>query len=76
MFPTQNFGEKADYTGTDRETWPCRSLDTHKRFATSLLVLPYFDVIRYTVVDPMHNLLLGHVWVSKEHFQIIQQTVD
>ena len=110
MFPTQHFGEKADYTGTDRETWPCRSLDTHKHFATIhreartkaeqkaiereygcrysvLLVLPYFDVIKYTVVDPMHNLLLGtakhmlNVWVSKElvskaHFLIIQQTVD
>ena len=21
--------------------------------------LPYFDLVRYTVVDPMHNLLLG-----------------
>lgn len=52
-----------------------------------LLDLPYFDMIRYTVVDPMHNLLLGtakhmlSVWVSlelvgKTHFEIIQQTVD
>ena len=36
-----------------------------------LLDLPYFDVVRYHIIDPMHNLLLGsakHVmktWISK-----------
>jgi hypothetical protein len=26
---------------------------------TELARLKYFDIVRYTVVDPMHNLLLG-----------------
>ena len=36
-----------------------------------LLELPYFDIVRYHIIDPMHNLLLGtakHVmktWISK-----------
>ena len=39
------------------------------RYST-LLELPYFDPIRYTIVDPMHNLFLGtgkkvmEVWLS------------
>ena len=109
-FPTENFGEKADYTGTDRLSWECRSLDSHRQFAhkhkdattraeqkvierdhgcrySVLHDLPYFDVIRYTVVDPMHNLLLGtakhmlSVWISlnlikKSDFENIQKSVD
>ena len=36
-----------------------------------LLEVPYFDIVRYHIIDPMHNLLLGtakHVmktWISK-----------
>lgn len=30
--------------------------------------LPYFDITRYVVVDPMHNLLLG---LLEEHFRFI-----
>lgn len=36
-----------------------------------LLELPYFDIVRYHIIDPMHNLLLGtakHVmktWINK-----------
>ena len=26
---------------------------------SELLRLPYFDIVRYHIVDPMHNLLLG-----------------
>jgi hypothetical protein len=26
---------------------------------TELARLKYFDIVKYTVVDPMHNLLLG-----------------
>lgn len=35
-----------------------------------LLLLPYFDLVRFTIVDPMHNLFLGtgkhafEVWVD------------
>ena len=52
-----------------------------------LLELPYYDVIRMCVVDPMHNLLLGtakhmiSVWKSQGYItdrdlHSIQQTVD
>jgi hypothetical protein len=26
---------------------------------TELARLPYFNLVRYTIIDPMHNLLLG-----------------
>ena len=81
-FPTNSFGEKADFTGSDRENWPTRSNNLHCKHALShknaktqaerkqierefgckfsvLLDLPYFDVIRFTVIDAIHNLLLG-----------------
>ncbi len=38
-----------------------------------LLALPYFDPIKFTVIDPMHNLFLGtgkhvfKVWVELEY---------
>ena len=40
-----------------------------------LVALPYFDPIRFTVVDPMHNLYLGtgkhmfKVWIKTEIIQ-------
>ena len=54
---------------------------------SALIKLPYFDVIRFSVVDPMHNLLLGtakhvlSVWTAtgvlqKSHFESIQAKVD
>ena len=33
-------------------------LESGCRF-TELMYLPYYDCIRYTIIDPMHNLLLG-----------------
>ena len=52
-----------------------------------LLNLPYFDVIRHHVVDPMHALFLGiakhtvKVWrdldiITLDHLSIIQEKVD
>ena len=52
-----------------------------------LCELPYFNASRMTVIDPMHNLLLGSakyvlkIWqereiISKEHFSEIQCFVD
>ena len=49
--------------------------------------LPYYDIIRFCVIDPMHNLLLGtgkhilSVWkalgiIDKHHFSSIQDIVD
>ena len=93
-FPTERFGQKPDYTGTDRSSWPPRSLDVHRQQAIKhknantrekqksierehgcryslLLELPYYDIIRCCVIDPMHNLLLGtakhvlSIWMSK-----------
>ena len=50
-----------------------------------LTQLPYFDIVRMHVVDPMHNLLLGtsklmmHIWtqndiISKAQFEAISTT--
>ncbi len=53
-----------------------------------LIELPYFDPIRFTIVDPMHNLFLGtakhmmkRVWLPKgvvtnEQLNLIQARVD
>lgn len=52
-----------------------------------LLELPFFDPIRFSVVDPMHNLLLGtakhafSLWVSKNllgpsEFTLIQERTE
>ena len=109
-FPTEAFGQKPDYTGTNRSSWVPRDMTSHRKQAENykycstrarqkeierthgcrysvLLELPYYDVIRFSVIDPMHNLLLGtakhmlSVWSStgilnKSHFSIIQEKVD
>ncbi len=109
-FPTKKFGEKPDYTGTDRSTWTTRSKESHYQHAMEyksantkekqksierdhgcrysvLIELPYYDIVRFCVIDPMHNLLLGtakhmfSLWISSEvidksHFTNIQNTVD
>ena len=33
VFPTESFGDKADYSGFDRDTWPPRSLAIHRTYA-------------------------------------------
>ena len=54
---------------------------------TVLLELPYFDVPRMCVIDPMHNLLLGtaksitELWKSsffakRKHLDVVQEKVD
>ena len=54
---------------------------------SELLRLPYFDCIRFTVIDPMHNLFLGtakhmmETWLSKSvlstsDLEKIQEKVD
>lgn len=110
VFPTAVFGEKPDYTGTNRSTWTPRTMESHLKHSLlhkkcdtrsqqitierdhgcrySLLVrLPYYDNIKFCIVDPMHNLLLGtakhmiSVWTStgvikKNHLLDIQEMVD
>lgn len=54
-----------------------------KRYS-ALVDLPYFNLIRYSVVDPMHNLFLGkakhvmQVWMdknisTKSRYEVIKQ---
>ena len=57
---------------------------------TELMRLPYFDCVRFTIVDPMHNLFMGsakhimqNVWLKEErallsdvNLKRIQQKVD
>ena len=109
-FPTEQFGQKADYSGVDRNSWTPRLKVSHNEHAREhqnaktsqqqkviereygvrysvLIELPYYDAIRFCVIDPMHNLLLGTakhmiaVWTStgiieKSHFLAIQEKVD
>lgn len=52
-----------------------------------LLELNYFDPVRMTIIDPMHNLFLGtakrmlsiwkdHKLLQSEHFEIIQNRIE
>lgn len=82
-FPTEAFGQKPDYTGTDRSSWAPRKMEVHRKQSilhkqcntlqkqkeieheygcrySVLLELPYYNIIRYCVIDPMHNI---YYWV-------------
>lgn len=109
-FSSRSFGDKSDYSGFDRTSWPKRTLNQHRvqgmawkhartmtdrnkikqefgvRF-TELLRLPYFDTIQFSVIDAMHNILLGTaklmvtIWkekgiLSNQQFQNIQILCD
>ena len=70
-------------TATEKE-------ELHKKWGvrySELLQLPYFDIVHYHVIDPMHNLLLGTaknmmtVWkeqslLSKQDYNNMQEIVD
>lgn len=54
---------------------------------SALIDLPYFDPVRFTIVDPMHNLFLGtakrimKIWtqndlITKEDMKVIQSRAD
>ncbi len=73
-FSREHFGEKADFSGFDRESHRCfaekhvaaktQAAETviereHGCRYSCLLELPYFDPVAMCVIDPMHNLLLG-----------------
>ena len=109
-FPTNCFGDKADYSGFSPAERPKRKYDEHRSKAfdlkyaktlacyhkiegevgvrfSELLPLPYFGTVRFSVVDPMHNILLGTakmmmtIWKTKgliTHPQLdeIQRLVD
>ena len=105
-----NFGEKRDYSGFDRNTWPPRHNSSHRRHAemvrkaptktkhellatkygvyySCLLELEYFDPVKFTAIDPMHNLFLGtakHVfklWIknnylTKKDLKVIETRIN
>ena len=109
-FPTEQFGEKPDYSNFERAQWPPRLLNLHRQMVAKYLActtssdrnkheretgvrysvlndLPYFDAPRMTVIDPMHNLLLGSakyilgIWkdqkiLDNDKFVRIQAMVD
>ena len=109
-FPTEKFGDKADYSNFNRLEWEPRNAEQHHRVASAYCLaktasereklerdygirysvlneLPYFDASRMTVIDPMHNLLLGSakyvvsIWkeqgiINHNNFLDIQLLVD
>lgn len=59
------------YTKLDSEAARDKFVKAEATRWTELARLPYFDVVRMIVIDPMHNLLLGvvkthfyHIWVQ------------
>mgnify|MGYP002803532383 CR=1 FL=1 len=109
-FPVNAFGERPDYSGFERNSWPKRNADQHRTHAfqtlqatseskrkqmertfgcryTELLRLPYYDSVRFVIIDPMHNLLLGtakhmfKTWTDKgilkpQNLKDIQEHID
>ena len=61
----------------------CEVVKAHGVRFTVLLNLPYYDAIRFTIIDPMHNLLLGSakrfmnlLKKDKIDFHVLQNAVD
>ena len=87
-FPTTSFGKKPDYSGFDKINWTKRQIERdHGCRYSVLLELPYSDVERMCIIDPIHNLLLGtakhmlSVWKScklltDNNFQTILDKID
>ena len=70
-------------TPTERKK---QELEVGSKF-TEFFHLPYYDCVRYAIIDPLHNLFLGtakrlqHHWIeigllSSDKLSIIQQRVD
>ena len=68
---TQHRENANEYRSAKTVTEKKKCLSEHGVRYSILLELPYFDIVRYHIIDPMHNLLLGtakHVmktWISK-----------
>ena len=109
-FPTESFGEKADYSGFDVNEWTERTNEDQKKYAYEHLTaktatmqkkiereqgvkysvlneLPYYDTVRFMILDPMHLLFLGiakhtfKTWTSMDiinnsHFTVLQDRVN
>ncbi len=62
-----------DYSGFSRDQWKLRTNEDEilkentktsiqqmeSKYGVRYSILPYFDPIKFTVIDPMHNLFLG-----------------
>ena len=70
-------------TPTERKK---KELDLGSRF-TELFHIPYYNTVRYAIIDPLHNLFLGtakrlqHHWIeigllNNSNLKIIQERVD
>jgi len=102
-------GDKIDYSGFERESWPLRFHSTHvqqgknalnagtkearkeieRKFGARYSVLhelKYYDSIRFSIIDIMHNLFLGtskHImtiwkengYITTNQFSTIQQRI-
>ena len=63
-------------------------LNTHMEVNILNCWIPYFDIVRYHVVDPMHNIFLGiakhtlktwkdlHIIDDKKDYAVIQEKVE
>ena len=110
VFPTEQFGDAADYSGYNVASWPQRTdelvrsggvkyLQAKTTTARKLVVrefgcrftilseLSYLDIVKNTIIDPMHNLFLGtakHIlqtWKERDilkesQFPLIQSKID
>ncbi|KAL4258273.1 hypothetical protein AB1N83_009184 [Pleurotus pulmonarius] len=76
-FPPRTHAEQKQYAEEYQQYTTQATRDDHvKQYATrwsELLRLPYFDICRMIIVDPMHNLLLGlvkthfyHIWIQQK----------
>lgn len=86
--------ELADHKSTCTALLKCKtrssktSLESQTGIKYSILMkLPYFNPIQFTIVDPMHNLILGtakhimKIWterdiITKENMKTLQSRVD
>lgn len=84
----------ADHKITCNNLKKCKSLNERTSMESRtgikysiLTELPYFDPIRFTIVDPMHNLFLGtakhmmKIWtenglITKDQMKVVQTRVD
>jgi len=57
-FMNKRWAQKKCSASTVWTQWLNIETETGSRF-TELMNLSYYDCIRYTIIDPMHNLLLG-----------------
>ena len=61
-YEEQKANAKKSLDARTKTEWNKVELENGCRF-TELMYLPYYDCVRYTIIDPMHNMLLG--WAKR-----------